>query len=108
MILLGDHAGAARSAEHLPALMTDKKARALESAYAGEILALCVRLVNTDPALDGAARTREAEVYARRAIALFRAAIAGGWSDLERLRRSPAFEILHQRQEFRDLLATQK
>jgi tetratricopeptide (TPR) repeat protein len=83
LIQLGDHAGAARAAEALPAVFQD---RAQDYYYAACFLARCVPLLAKDPHLsDGKARQVMARELTERAAAMLREAAREDASIVQRL-----------------------
>jgi serine/threonine protein kinase/tetratricopeptide (TPR) repeat protein len=97
----GDHAKAADAADELARFGYEPAADAYTAAW---VAIRCAGTAQRDERLTGAERERLAESYADRAVAHLQAALRHGLKDGARLRRDPAFEALHPRDDFRKLL----
>src|SRR5262249_27925038 len=98
---LGDHGGAVEAAGELPPLYPE---RAEQYVQVAEFLARAIPLVQSDVRLPSAERRDRVEKYAREAIRMLQAAIARGFSKLEKLRTAPVYQPLRSRPDFQRLI----
>ena len=97
----GDHAKAADAADELARFGYEPAADAYTAAW---VAIRCAGTAQRDERLAEAERERLAGSYADRAVGHLRAAVRHGFKDGARLRKDPAFEALHPRSDFRELL----
>jgi serine/threonine protein kinase/tetratricopeptide (TPR) repeat protein len=103
LVLLGDHAEAAKIAVEAPRLYPDSWQ---ECVRAAEFLARCVPLAEKDARLPDDQRRTLAQAYADQAIAWLRDAVAKGCTDAGQLTKPKAFDSLRGRADFQELVRT--
>lgn len=89
LLLAGDHAEAARTAEEL-AKVAPEGGRAWACLDAARIVVRCVPLVEKDVQIPEAERKARAQAYGAQAVALLRQAFAAGYRDFNAPRRAVA------------------
>src|SRR5262249_28144254 len=97
-----DHAYLALVADDLAGVGYDP---ANDTYNAACYLSRCVTLAEKDGKLDEDKRKQLAASYAGRALAMLRQAVARGYKNVARLKKSPDLQPLRERVEFRKLLA---
>jgi tetratricopeptide (TPR) repeat protein len=100
MLRLGDHARAAKTAEELPAILTDM---GKDDFLASGFLARCAEQARKDPMLAPAERQSLAGQYETRSMIHLEEAVRKGFKDRDQLNQEP-FKALQNREDFRKLL----
>lgn len=101
LVELKDHAAASKQASDL-AKQFPKNAD--QHARLAQALARCVTLVKNDAKLSTAEQKDLAEKYASQAMTALRQAVDYGYSDVQALKTSLAFESLRERKDFQQLV----
>jgi serine/threonine protein kinase len=102
LLLLGEHAEAAKAADELPRIFPEGWE---EYFSAARLLALCVPLAQKDAKLTEDKRKDLARAYADRAMAGLRQAVAKGFNNLASLKQHQALDPLRAREDFKKLIA---
>jgi eukaryotic-like serine/threonine-protein kinase len=101
LLLVGDHAGAARLTAKFPEIIPDTYVEEIRAAC---VLVRCVPLAEGDATLPEPQRAAAAESYAAQAVERLRRAAQKGFRNAEDLRTTPVLAPLRSRSDFRQLL----
>src|SRR5205823_231315 len=99
---LGEHAGAAQAARHLPQLFPESGRKSREAAG---LVARCIPLAEKDAQLSETERQATAQTYAGQALRLLQEAVQKGYKDAASLRNDPHFAPLRSNADYQRLLA---